>query len=431
MNKVYLGIDIGTTTICGAAIGEDGRFLTSLTKDNGFLSTGIPCEKLQSPDAIVETVFEIVREMRDKFNIVGIGLSGQMHGILYVDRDGRAVSPLYSWQDGRGGLLCRDGKSYADIIGAKPGYGGATHFFLTDKGLLSRRAVKLCTIGDYAAMCLCGGSEPVCDVTNAASLGLFDLHKGAFDTDRIIENGMDPGFFPTVAPSFSRVGKTKNGIPVYNCIGDNQAGFLGAVEDKANSVLVNVGTGSQVSLYTDKPLSVPKTELRPFPGGGYLVVGASLCGGRAYAMLERFYEEVLTLAGCKVKMELYEIMERKMYSASLNDPPAVRPTFCGTREDPTLRGAIMSLTEENFHPVPLAYGMLCGIVGELYEMYAPVEAIVGPRRTIVGSGNGVRLNCVMQSVIGKVFGGKVCIPVYEEEAACGAAKAARIGSECN
>ena len=33
-----------------------------------------------------------------------IGLTGQMHGIVYLDREGRCISPLYTWQDGRGNL---------------------------------------------------------------------------------------------------------------------------------------------------------------------------------------------------------------------------------------------------------------------------------------------------------------------------------------
>ena len=58
-----------------------------------------------------------------------------MHGMLYVDIDGNAVSPLYTWQDGCGNRVLEEGKSSAQILKEKAGasasgYGLATHFYL-------------------------------------------------------------------------------------------------------------------------------------------------------------------------------------------------------------------------------------------------------------------------------------------------------------
>ena len=56
---------------------------------------------------------------------------------------------------------------------------------------------------------------------------------------------------------------------------------MGATDGDIHTMLVNVGTGSQFSVYTKDYMTCPGLETRPFPGG-YLLVGASLCGGRAY-----------------------------------------------------------------------------------------------------------------------------------------------------
>lgn len=64
-----------------------------------------------------------------------IGLTGQMHGILYIDEDGNCVSPLYTWQDGRGNLPEFDGKSVVCLVkeetgfSISTGYGLATHLY--------------------------------------------------------------------------------------------------------------------------------------------------------------------------------------------------------------------------------------------------------------------------------------------------------------
>ena len=74
-------------------------------------------------------------------------------------------------------------------------------------------------------------------------------------------------------------------------IGDNQASFLGAAAGEQDVMLVNMGTGGQFSVFSREYLECPGLETRPFPGG-FLLVGSSLCGGRAYAILKTFFEKL-------------------------------------------------------------------------------------------------------------------------------------------
>src|SRR5204862_82147 len=83
------------------------------------------------------------------------------------------------------------------------------------------------------------------------------------------------------------------------------------VGDRDDTVLVNVGTGGQVSVWSDEFRYDPMLETRPFPGGGYLLACVGLCGGRSYAALERFYRQVgEQLLGGAAGEPLYAIMNR-------------------------------------------------------------------------------------------------------------------------
>ena len=203
---------------------------------------------------------------------------------------GTPVSPLYTWQDGRGDLPHPQGGTWSQALSRITGYpcatgfGTVTHFYNQANGLVPETAAVICTIHDYIAMRLSGRTRPVTEASDAASMGVFHVEKGEFDIAALEKAGIDPAILPQVWRSGS-IGDYR-GCQVYAGIGDNQASFWGATQGNREAMLVNMGTGSQFCVYTPRYLSCPGLETRPYPGGGYLLVGASLCGGRAYALLE-------------------------------------------------------------------------------------------------------------------------------------------------
>ncbi|HIW84311.1 MAG TPA: hypothetical protein H9873_08310, partial [Candidatus Dorea gallistercoris] len=134
-----VGIDIGTTTICGVLMdGDRGGLLDARTLPNDAAietGEGKGWEHLQDPERILEKCRRILGEYRELYQDIGsVGVTGQMHGILYVDREGKAVSPLYTWQDRRGDLPCRGPglpeKTYVEDLNEKTGYRTASGFGL-------------------------------------------------------------------------------------------------------------------------------------------------------------------------------------------------------------------------------------------------------------------------------------------------------------
>ena len=100
-----IGLDIGTTTICGILMeAGSGKLVKrySLPNDAG-ISRGEAFERQQDPARILELCQKLAADlMEGEERIAGIGVTGQMHGILYLNREGEAVTPLITWQDQRG-----------------------------------------------------------------------------------------------------------------------------------------------------------------------------------------------------------------------------------------------------------------------------------------------------------------------------------------
>lgn len=423
-----LGIDIGTTTISAVVFDAASGVLGAMNVKNDTFLPGQPWERIQDPEKILEKVQDCVRAMLARFpGVQAIGVTGQMHGILYLDRDGRAVSPLYTWQDGRGDLPFDGGVSWAEHLSEltgyplSTGYGLVTHGCNVRSGLVPREAAVFCTIQDYAALKLAGITSPRIDPTNAASLGLYDCRGGRFDSAALERGGMDPKLLPPLAQT-PLLGTGSLGIPVCAAIGDNQASFLGAAGGRRDVLLVNMGTGGQVSVYSGDYLQTGGLETRPFPGGGWLLVGASLCGGRSYALLERFFRETVRLVTGQ-DIPAYDAMARMLeMPRDLEDHPRCVTTFQGTRADPSRRAAITGLSENNFTPAHLTWGVMEGMARELYEMYRSFLDAGGKRPVgMIGSGNGLRKNPWLCQVFEKVFQCPLTCSPCEEEAACGAA----------
>jgi sedoheptulokinase len=428
-----IGLDIGTTTISGVVRdARDGRLLTAIVESNDSALKRSP--SWQDCESISEKSIGIYRRLVKKHpKAVAAGITGQMHGILYVNRKGRALTPLYTWQDARGEELFQRGWSYVDFLREKTGhrlasgFGIVTHFIKLQERSVPKEAVRICSIGDYIAMRLANLSCPVTDATHAASFGLFDVRSRQFDVGSMQRIGLDPALLPHVASSFDSIGRTAENLHVFPAVGDNQASFLGAVPGIGVTVLVNVGTGSQVCVYSQDYHETDAADIRPFPTGGYLYVNASLCGGRAYAMLERFFRQVFVAFGNPPPVNLFDTMN-KMACRRIKESPRVDPRFCGTREDMAVRGAITGIGVDNFTPEHLCAGFVRGVVDELHSAYERFpNSLRSAVRQCVGSGNGLRLNPAMRNYCSEAFGMPLRIPAHREEAACGAAIIAALG----
>ena len=398
-----IGIDIGTTSICGILLDcKSGEILKSVTKNSdAFILTENEWEKIQDVEKIMGLATEICDGLIDS-DVKVIGVTGQMHGIVYYDQNGKAVSPLYTWQDGRGNQKYKD-STYSEALGIPSGYGYVTDFYNGENGLRPDTAAGYCTIHDYFAMTLAGRKTPLIHTSDAASFGDFDLLKNCFNHQ----------FSGDITSGFDVVGEYK-GIPVSVAIGDNQASVFGALSSD-DDILLNIGTGSQISVISSEIKKGENIEVRPYTEGKYLIVGAALCGGRSYSMLEKFFAEVVYLATGE-RRSMYDVMDKMLLTDTKHIDVDTR--FGGTRANPALTGGISEITTENFTPAEFRFGFLKGIIAELYNMFAEMNV---KRGALVGSGNGIRKNKALIETAEEMFGAEMKIPAHMEEAAFGAA----------
>ncbi len=460
-----IGIDAGTTSISGVLLNsETGEIEVLFSEEHqARLASDNPDEDIQDPELIFQTVQRILSALSEAAAekmeagvpggpISAISITGQVHGILYVDNHGRHVSPLYTWQDTRGGSGARgdsDGHSWSDWASGvagyaiPPGYGLLTHLVNTYEKKVPSEMVFLTTILGYLSMRLSGSQTPYLDATDAHSLGCFHLSSNTFDMNALNQLGISREILPTVVPSSRALGRTADGVTIFPGIGDNQAGCIGSVREFGTSCLIGIGTSAQISMYSGKSADyfldsstggftgwLGPLELRPFPGGGTLISGASIAGGSSYKLLEQLIREICTKYCGTDPGNIMDSMNSIPYDSLNNHQKlSVKTQFLGTRQNPSARGQISGIGKTNFTHDYLVEGFLRGIVTELKGFFRELPADIRSQYTdIVGVGNALRRNPLLRRILQDEFGLALRHPSNKEEAALGAAIVAGVGA---
>lgn len=447
---ITLGLDFGTTSISAAAVAEDGRLVARGTKTHRADVAGLPPGRAeQSPQLLLKAACELLTEVAARLPEppVCLGLTGQMHGVLLADSVMRPVGNLITWQDRRSleaadaGVPLDRFRSLCDAAAVSrtgctpsPGYLAVTLFARRSVGALPPSARHALTLADWAAAVFTGTS-PVTDRTNGASTGVFDLERDGW-SDLIEAAGLPREMFPPVVESgklvggltaeFAEITGLPVGLPVASSIGDHQAAVLGSLPAGEKAVQVNVGTGGQVSLPVGRFLRTPTSDTRYLPDARYLLVGAGLAGGDAYAWIRRTVGEWLRAFGVeRSDDEVFEVLNRLAASV----PPGCEglrsePFFRGTRRDPERRGVFAGISTGNFSPGHVARAVLEGIAEALagfVRQHASLPDVAGAFTRVIATGNAVRKNRLLGVSLARAFGLPVFVPEHEEEAAYGAA----------
>jgi sugar (pentulose or hexulose) kinase len=453
----FLGLDVGTTTLTALIMdAESGRTTSVVTLPNNSQVTSASDHGLGRSEwdanRMLELAFEAISDVTAGGGIEGIGVTGQMHGMLLVSASGKPLSPFIGWQDRRG-AECFPGTngSYVEKMldlasrikaECRPhvGYLGASLFWMCNQERLPDEPFKATFLPDFIVSRLTE-TDPVTDATNAAGSGLYDTANRRWHGEYIGCLGLNPDNLPRVVPSGSLAGTLSDrmssrtglptGLPVYVACGDNQASFAGSVGDYNSSLLVNVGTGGQVSANVPKATTTGELEARPFMDGSDLLVGAGLVGGRSYAWLRDFFRQIGTsFFGRGEDADLYEMMN---HLASQIPPGSeglrCEPLFTGTRKDPKRRGIWAGVGTSNFTPGHMSRALLEGLSQQFRDLYGQMESLgAGGRTKLVGAGNGIRKNSLLRSILEEAFEMIMAVPTHKEEAAFGAALLAAVGS---
>lgn len=451
---MILALDLGTSKLCAAAVDPvTGRAIAVSSCVNDTDVACLPADlHEQDPLRTRELCFGLIKQVLSDGAVAGqpvdaIGISGQMHGVLLVDRELRPLTNLITWRDRR---TAREGpgsisesltlldESVEQRTGCKlaVGYGAAAIRWLDRKGVLPRDCTAL-TIAGYIAAFLTG--ILAIDETHAASWGILDLGRNEWDQECVSRLELPQGMLPPIRLSGQPLGgltqecRRELGIegPAVVCspVGDCQASVIGCAGFSSDTAVVNLGTGGQISVPSTTGAATEELDAWPMPLGGYLQLGAVLCGGWSYAYLRSFLQEVVSEVG-GVELSDDAIYDRINALAASAEPGAdglvVDTRFSGTRKDGSIKGSISCIDTSNLTPANLCLAVLEGIVRELHSLYLTSTATNATR--LVASGNAVRRNPVLRSVISRTFDLDCYMSSLSEEATRGAAYAAAVGA---
>ena len=425
-----IGLDIGTTTICGVLYSlKEHKTVRTIQKDNRFLDDRI--EYTQDPLVIADTLQSILDELIEASSekIGSCSISAQMHGILYVDEEGNAVSPFYTWQNKRGRLPAGEGApALEDYLTGElgypvhTGYGIVTHCSLILDGSFPEDAQKFCNIGDFAAMRLTGRKVPVTDITLGASMGIADIKTGRHSRsmDRLPLKCRE--FLPDIVPSTEVLGSYR-GIPVVQPIGDNQASFLGSVKEKERSLLLNYGTAGQISFAREEYGQFKGFETRALGDEGYLFAAFSLSGGKSYMILKDFFTQAAILFGSTETGSILKRMdEMDLDFTDSDDDMECMPLFLGERGADRSYGWYKNVTDRNFTPTLMVKATVRGMVNELRRFYLDLPGDVKEDLSfLAAAGNGIRKNSHLIRAAEAEYGMRVNLLDLSEESCLGAA----------
>ncbi len=227
-----VGLDVGTSSVKGIAIDEAGTVLR-IAERAYPLCVPQPGWAEQDPDDWVRAADEVLTEL-DADRADGIGLAGQMHGLVALGADDRPLRPAILWNDGRSQAQCDaieatvGRERLVQLTGnrALAGFSAPKLLWLAEhEPDVYARIRRMLLPKDYVRLALTG--EHVTDVTDASGTLLFDVARRTWSDDLVGLLGVDPAWLPPALESGRCSGRTKAGVPVAAGAGDQAAGALG------------------------------------------------------------------------------------------------------------------------------------------------------------------------------------------------------------
>ncbi len=303
--KAIIGIDIGTSGVKVLAVDEACRVIGSNVTEYP-LYTPQPgwTEQLPSDwwEAVCKGLSQLVPTLTD-YEPAGIGLSGQMHGMVALDAAGEVIRPAILWNDQRTGAQCKEIIAMAGGLEKLASYtnnnmltgftGGKLLWMKENEPDHYRRTVKIINPKDYIAYRLTG--ELVTDVSDASGTGFYDVRNNRFSRELITLCGLNPDLFAEPHASSDVIGRVTEEASALTCLpvgtavcaggGDAVLSTIAMGAGGEDTAAVMLGTSGVVSAHTagfveNKDGAVQFS--RACADGLYHVMGVTLAAAGSY-----------------------------------------------------------------------------------------------------------------------------------------------------
>ena len=230
---VAVGLDVGTTGVKALAVTPSGDI--AARAEHGYpLSTPHPGWSEQDPEDWWRAAETALAQVSAGHDVVGIGLSGQMHGLVALDGSDRPLRPAILWNDQRTGAECKAIEAQVglerliELTGnrALPGFTAPKLLWLRHHEPDSyARISRICLPKDYVRLGLTGSWA--IDVADASGTLLFDVAGRGWSREVVDALEIPEQWLPPALESPDVSGETATGIPVAAGAGDQQSAALG------------------------------------------------------------------------------------------------------------------------------------------------------------------------------------------------------------
>ena len=428
---VCVGLDVGTTGVKAIAVDTTGAVVAR--SESGYpLSTPQAGWAEQDPEDWWRATQSALAALRAQIGtageIAGIGLSGQMHGLVALDAADRVVRPAILWNDQRTAVECAEIEERIglDRLIALTGNRALTGFTAPKLLWLRRhepeaygRIARVMLPKDYVRLRLTG--EWATDVADASGTLLLDVARRTWSAEVLDALDVDPALLPPVFESPEVAGvtiacdKVSQGIPVAAGAGDCAAAALGVGIDRPGPLSIVMGTSGVVFAALPAFASDPRARVHAFchaVPGQWHAMGVMLSAAGSLQWLHDRLAPETSFAGL--------VAEAEAWGPGV-DGLLFAPYLAGERTphaDPSARAAFTGL-ELRHDRGALVRAVLEGVAFGLRDSLEIVRALGGPTDSARASGGGAR--GLWLRIVASVLGLPIELTAVEEGSAYGAA----------
>lgn len=279
---MYLGLDLGTSSLKALLIDADQRIL-------GSASAPLTVERPhsgwseQDPDSWITATKAALTELAkthaaELAKVRGIGLSGHMHGATTIDKDGKVIRPCILWNDTRSfkeaAALDAD-PQFRRLTGniVFPGFTAPKlKWMAANEPDAFSRVAKVLLPKDYLRLWLSG--ETISEMSDSAGTSWLDVGKRAWDDGLLSATGLDRSQMPSLVEGTDRAGTLRAeaaselglpaGIPIAGGAGDNAASACGMGTVADGQAFASLGTSGVLFAANNRYLPNPDSAVHAF-----------------------------------------------------------------------------------------------------------------------------------------------------------------------
>jgi xylulokinase len=440
-----LGIDVSTTGSKALLVDADGTVVGSastphtLSTPRPLWSEQDPAEWWRATAASIRSALVAVPGAASR--VVGVGLTGQMHGLVALDAAGSILRPAILWNDQRTAAECDE---IRDLVGrerlihlagndALPGFTAPKLLWVRHhEPEISARIAHVLLPKDYVRLRLTG--DYAMDKADGSGTLLFDLAARDWSTEvcdalSIPRAWLPPTFEgPLVTGTVTQGAADETGLPAGTPVvaggGDQAAGAVGMGIVRPGLVSVTLGTSGVVFAATDAPLIEPQGRLHAFCHAvpdRWHVMGVTLAAAGSL----QWYRDTLA-PGIGFDVLLDEAVEAPAGCDGL----LFLPYLSGERTpypDPLARGAFVGLTMRH-RRAHVTRAVLEGVAYSMHDCFSLMAGVGVTGVTEASLSGGGARGALWRQILADVLGVAMVAAAADEGAAYGAALLAGVGS---